>query len=123
MCEVQTLHREVVMMKDPTLLLQRPASLQGLLNLLQNADPQTDVPYGVLHLLQCLVGRLTQALHLASDSEQHPHSEFSCRASRPQWRILEAQRRQYFAMLWFNLKCKMMSSPARGRSVARLKAL
>ena len=66
---VQTLHSDMKVMMAPEVLLQRPASLQGLLQLLECPDPTSAIPYAVLHLLQCLTCRLKQALYLASDTD------------------------------------------------------
>lgn len=56
------------MMAAPEVLLQRPASLQTLLQLLSHPDPESPIPYAVLSLLQCLVSRLKQRLLLSCAS-------------------------------------------------------
>lgn len=61
-------------MAAPEVLLQRPASLQALLQLLSHPDPESPIPYAVLSLLQCLVSRLKQRLLLSCDgSLQRSH--------------------------------------------------
>ena len=51
------------------ILLQRPACLQALLQLLLNADPECEsIPFAVLRLLQSLASQLKQIILLSHDA-------------------------------------------------------
>lgn len=67
--DAQTLHAAVAVEMPTEILLQRPACLQALLQLLLNADPECEsIPFAVLRLLQSLASQLKQMILLSYDA-------------------------------------------------------